>query len=166
MLKTTIYPSPLGAIHLTYSPERGLSGVYFEGQRHWPTDSATWQQEDGACFAEARSWLDAYFAKEPLPPLPRIHLNRGTEFQQKVWRALLNIQAGETMTYGQLATSLGAAKAVRAVGAAVGRNPLSLMVPCHRVIGSTGSLTGYAGGLDRKRWLLAHEHALRDELPL
>jgi methylated-DNA-[protein]-cysteine S-methyltransferase len=102
-------------------------------------------------------WLDAYFANQPLPPLPAFDFVSGTPFQQKVWHALLHIPAGQTISYGQLAIQIGAPKAVRAVGAAVGRNPLSIVIPCHRVVGANGSLTGYAGGLEGKRWLLQHE---------
>ena len=85
----------------------------------------------------------------------------GTEFQRAVWKALRDIPAGETRTYGQLAAAIGAPKAVRAVGLANGANPVGVIVPCHRVIGANGTLTGYAGGLERKRWLLAHEAAGR-----
>lgn len=85
----------------------------------------------------------------------------GTVFQRAVWRALRDIPAGETRTYGQLAAAIGAPKAVRAVGLANGANPVGVIVPCHRVIGANGTLTGYAGGLERKRWLLAHEAAGR-----
>lgn len=83
----------------------------------------------------------------------------GTDFQRSVWKALRAIPAGETRTYGQLAAAIGSPKAVRAVGLANGRNPVGLIVPCHRVIGANGTLTGYAGGLERKRWLLQHEGA-------
>ena len=85
----------------------------------------------------------------------------GTPFQRSVWKALRDIPAGETRSYGQLATAIGAPKAVRAVGLANGANPIGVIVPCHRVIGANGTLTGYAGGLERKRWLLAHEAAGR-----
>lgn len=83
----------------------------------------------------------------------------GTPFQQRVWSALRRVPAGATVTYGALAASIGSPTAARAVGAASGRNPVSLIVPCHRVVGSDGSLTGYGGGVDRKRWLLRHEGA-------
>ncbi len=92
--------------------------------------------------------------------MPKLDLIIGTEFQKKVWQALKNIPKGETLTYGQLAEQIGAPNAVRALGAAIGRNPISIIIPCHRVIGSSGLLTGYAGGVDRKRWLLEHEGAL------
>ena len=111
---------------------------------------------DRAAFAEVAAQLDAYFAGErtdfdvALAP-------RGTEFQRRVWAALLEIPYGETRTYGELAAALGKPNACRAVGAANGRNPIGVIIPCHRVIGSTGGLTGYGGGLDRKRALLELE---------
>ena len=92
--------------------------------------------------------------------MPKLDLIIGTEFQKKVWQALKNIPKGETLTYGQLAEQIGAPNAVRALGVAIGRNPISIIIPCHRVIGSSGLLTGYAGGVDRKRWLLEHEGVL------
>jgi methylated-DNA-[protein]-cysteine S-methyltransferase len=113
-------------------------------------------------LAAARAQLDAYFAGEitsfdlPLSP-------RGTPFQQRVWAALRDIPFGETTSYGELARRIGDPKAVRAVGAANGRNPLPLVVPCHRVIGADGSLVGFGGGMDRKRWLLQHEGAVYGE---
>ena len=92
--------------------------------------------------------------------MPKLDLIIGTEFQKKVWQALKNIPKGETLTYGQLAEQIDAPNAVRALGTAIGRNPISIIIPCHRVIGSSGLLTGYAGGVDRKRWLLEHEGVL------
>lgn len=104
--------------------------------------------------------LDRYFAGE-LRALDALTVRRyGTKFQQKVWTALRKIPAGETTSYRALATKLNVSKAQRAVGAANGANPISLVVPCHRVIGSDGSLVNYGGGIDRKRWLLKHEGAL------
>lgn len=106
-----------------------------------------------------REALAAYFAGE-IGALDRIEVRTGgTDFQQKVWRELRTLAAGQTTTYGRLAARIGAPKAVRAVGAANGANPVSVVVPCHRLIGANGRLTGYGGGLDRKRWLLAHEGA-------
>ena len=153
---STHYHSPLGELSLV-STDSGLCGLYLDGQKHWPADSADWVPDEGQRFQSIRVWLDAYFAKHPLPPLPVFDFVGGTPFQQKVWQALLDIPAGQTLSYGQLSAQIGAPKAVRAVGAAVGRNPLSILIPCHRVVGANGSLTGYAGGLERKRWLLRHE---------
>jgi methylated-DNA-[protein]-cysteine S-methyltransferase len=156
---TTTYSSPVGAIVLTAN-EQKLTGLYNENQRHWPKDSEGWQHDDGPRFDAAKSWLDTYFSGQKSQPLPPIQFLSGTPFQHRVWHALLTIPLGETMSYGELATQLGSSKAVRAVGAAVGRNPISIIVPCHRVVGSSGSLTGYAGGLEKKRWLLEHEGVL------
>lgn len=155
-LYSTTYDSPIGSITLV-SNGKGLCGVYNEGQKHWPKDSDTWIDDDGKMFDPARKWLDGYFSVKKSGPLPKIAFLKGTAFQKNVWNELLAIPAGKTLSYGELAKRVAAPKAVRAVGSAVGRNPLSIIVPCHRVIGGNGSLTGYAGGLDKKRWLLAHE---------
>jgi methylated-DNA-[protein]-cysteine S-methyltransferase len=120
----------------------------------------------GAAPARIRQALQAYFSGE-LQALDRIHWRiGGTDFQRKVWNALAAIPAGETRSYGEQAARIGHPTAVRAVGLANGANPISLVLPCHRVIGSDGSLTGYGGGLERKRWLLAHEGALSAQIPL
>jgi methylated-DNA-[protein]-cysteine S-methyltransferase len=161
MKQRTTYHSPLGIIHLAGVDGLGLSGLYFEGQRHWPQDFHTWVLEDQSDFSEAITWLDAYFAGRLLAELPPHHFDRGTAFQKMVWQALAAIPAGQTWSYGELAKRLGSPPSVRAVAAAVGRNPLSLMIPCHRVIGADGSLTGYAGGVEKKAWLLAHEQQLK-----
>lgn len=153
----SVIPSPLGPITLVGTGS-GLSGVYFENQSHWPKDSASWIPEaDPARFAPAVAALDGYFSgKKKSFALP-LDISSGTAFQRSVWKALRKIPFGKTITYGELAEKIGAPSAVRAVAAAVGRNPHAIMTPCHRVIGRNGTLTGYAGGLDRKRWLLAHE---------
>jgi methylated-DNA-[protein]-cysteine S-methyltransferase len=140
-----------------------LTGLYFVGQKYEAVPQSAWREEgDSALFSEARIQLRNYFAGKrtrfELPLAPE-----GTPFQLSVWRELARIRCGTTVTYGSIARALGAASSVRAVGAAVGRNPISIIIPCHRVLGSDGSLTGYAGGLDRKRALLALEAA---ELPL
>jgi methylated-DNA-[protein]-cysteine S-methyltransferase len=112
--------------------------------------------EEGSVHIDrARAWLKAYFAGAPLPD---VELDvRGTPFEKRVWELLLEIPLGETRTYGELAKAFGSINRARAVGLAVGSNPAGVIIPCHRVIGSTGSLTGYGGGLHRKKWLLAHE---------
>lgn len=161
-MNTTLYftetSSPIGQITLV-TTDRGLCGLYLQGQRHWPQDTDTWVRDDGARFDSALAALAQYFmGKKTTFSIP-LDIVNGTEFQVQVWQALQRIPGGQTWTYGQLAEHLGKPNAVRAVGAAVGRNPLSIIIPCHRVIGRDGSLTGYAGGLDRKRWLLAHEGA-------
>ena len=153
------FDTPLGPMLLAATP-RGLAGAWFDGQRHWP-DASGWREEPAhAVLREAATQLCAYFAGRretfdvPLDPLG------GTAFQRSVWDALPAIPRGKTATYSGLAARLGHAQAARAIGAAVGRNPLSVIVPCHRVVGSDGSLTGYAGGLDRKTALLRLEGAL------
>lgn len=120
--------------------------------------SVTIEARQGAPSASARA-LAAYFAGD-LSAIDGLTTETGgTEFQRAVWKALRDIPAGQTVTYGALAAAIGHPKAVRAVGAANGANPVGVVVPCHRVIGSDASLTGYGGGLERKRWLLAHEGA-------
>ncbi|RYF80830.1 MAG: methylated-DNA--[protein]-cysteine S-methyltransferase [Comamonadaceae bacterium] len=150
--------TPLGTVLLARTPE-GLAGLWFDGQRHSP-DSAGWASDDGdALLHQAeRQVLDYFAGRRAGFDLP-LDLSHGTPFQQAVWRALCGIERGQTVRYGALAAQIGQPSAARAVGAAVGRNPLSVIVPCHRVIGSDGSLTGYAGGLPRKVQLLTLEGA-------
>ena len=156
--------TPLGPVRLAASPT-GLSGVWFEGQRHEPTAQlhgpSAWALGPGhhPVLKEAEHQLQQYLAGERQHFDLPLDLSGGTAFQQSVWRALLQIGRGQTTSYGALGRQLGNPSAVRAVGAAVGRNPLSVVVPCHRVLGADGSLTGYAGGLDRKRALLTLENA-------
>jgi methylated-DNA-[protein]-cysteine S-methyltransferase len=149
-----VLPSPIGP--LTVVAEGGqVVALYMDAQRHRPADDGLGApgDPDAAPFAEAARQLAAYFAGKltafdlPLEPA-------GTEFQRGVWAALRTIPYGETWSYAQLADKVGNPSAVRAVGMANGRNPIALVIPCHRVIGSDGSLTGYGGGLDRKRFLL------------
>lgn len=153
------YESPLGAM-IVAATERGLAGVWFEGQRHLP-DTSGWPLQPGhPLLRKAIVQLGEYFAgKRSQFELP-LDLQGGTAFQQSVWQALLAIPAGGTTSYGLLSQRIGKPAAVRAVGAAVGRNPMSIVVPCHRVLGGDGSLTGYAGGLERKSALLQLEGAL------
>lgn len=148
--------SPLGAITLA-ATDAGLGGAWFHGQRHWP-DTRGWHRDDAhPLLCEAAAQLGDYFAgRRSHFDLP-LDLSHGTAFQQAVWQALLAIPRGRTLSYGSLSAGLGRAAAVRAVGAAIGRNPISVIVPCHRVLGADGSLTGYAGGLERKSALLALE---------
>jgi methylated-DNA-[protein]-cysteine S-methyltransferase len=155
----TRYESPLGVM-IVAATDRGIAGVWFEGQKHMP-DSAAWPHEpDHAMLRAATRQLDDYFeGRRTTFDLP-LDLQGGTAFQQSVWQALLAIPRGGTTSYGQLSQRIGHPAAVRAVGAAVGRNPLSVIVPCHRVVGADGSLTGYAGGLERKTALLQLEGAI------
>lgn len=149
--------SPVGPLLVARlaEPPRPLTALYLPSGKH-PTEPADgWIEDDGA-FDDVRTQLGEYFAGARTEfdlPLSAT----GTAFQQSVWAALNAIPYGETRTYAEQATHIGSPKAVRAVGAANGRNPISIIVPCHRVIGADGSLTGYGGGMDAKRWLLGHE---------
>jgi methylated-DNA-[protein]-cysteine S-methyltransferase len=159
MITYDVVPSPVGPL-LVSADDAGLSSVWFAP--HDGRISAGWVRDErrtGAVsrtLAAAREELDAYFAGSlrefhvPLSP-------SGTPFQLRVWEALRRIPFGETVSYSTLARRIGSPDAVRAVGAANGRNPLPIIVPCHRVIGADGSLTGFGGGIERKRWLLDHE---------
>ena len=152
----TTYLSPLGELTLA-SDGAALSGLWLAGQKHFGGKCTEWKANDRLpVFMRPKEWLDAYFAGEKPVPAKVTLAPQGTAFQQTVWRRLLTIPYGETISYGQLAADIGCASA-RAVGSAVGRNPVSIMIPCHRVVGADGRLTGYAGGMDRKKWLLAHE---------
>ncbi len=158
-LRTRRFDSPLGGITLA-ATDRGLAGLWFDAQRHGP-DTTGWRRDDAdptlqAAAAQLAEYFDGRRRGFELP----LDLSHGTPFQQAVWRALLAIAHGDTASYAELGRRIGHPAAVRAVGAAVGRNPLSVVVPCHRVIGSAGALTGYAGGLERKAALLALEGAL------
>jgi len=153
--------SPLGRLLLAASQE-GLAGVWFAGQRHLPSAAAvaSWPEDpDHPVLQAAATQLGAYFQGQRASWDLPLDLSAGTPFQQSVWHALLTIPRGETRSYGQVAQQIDRPAAVRAVGTAVGRNPLSIVVPCHRVIGAKGDLTGYAGGLDRKLALLRLECA-------
>lgn len=155
----THFDSPLGRMLLA-ATDHGLAGVWFVGQKHGP-DATGWQ-EDAAhpVLVQAVAQLRAYFAGERSRFDLPLDLQGGTPFQQSVWNALLAIPTGGTTSYAALARGLGRASASRAIGAAVGRNPISIVVPCHRVLGTGGALTGYAGGLERKTALLRLEGAL------
>jgi methylated-DNA-[protein]-cysteine S-methyltransferase len=150
--------SPLGALLLT-SDERSLTGLYLQNQTYFPQQTEDWQaSEQITPLIQTQAQLAEYFAHQrqqfDLPLAPQ-----GTAFQKQVWQVLRQIPFGETLSYGALAKKIGKPDASRAVGAANGQNPISIIVPCHRVIASNGKLTGYAGGLDRKQWLLQHEQA-------
>ena len=154
----TRWTSPLGPMVLAATP-RGLAGAWFEGQRHEPDHSAWPAAPDHPTLRAAAAQLAEYFAGQRQHFDLPLDISGGTAFQQAVWRALLDIERGRTASYGGLSALLGRPRAVRALGAAVGRNPLSVVVPCHRVLGADGSLTGYAGGIERKRALLVLEQA-------
>ncbi len=144
------HPSPLGDLLLLAGDDGRLRGLYLPDG---PPPSASGPD---APFAAAHEQLDAYFAGE-LEAFDLALAPEGTPFQLRVWEELTRIPFGETISYSQLAERIGDRRAVRAVGLANGRNPISIVVPCHRVIGADGSLVGYGGGLERKRWLLEHE---------
>lgn len=148
------YRSPIGT-WLLLSDGQSLTGVFPESHRAVPEVTPGWLKDD-AFFAGVRDQLTAYFAGRLMDFTVRI-APHGTPFQRKVWAALQEIPLGHTTSYGALATHLGNPSASRAVGAANGKNPISLIVPCHRVVGTSGTLTGYAGGLELKQWLLEHE---------
>ena len=156
-MKTTIIETPLGTVRLA-ADHGALLGLWFRGQQHEPAlpgDSLVDDVDADPALRLAADWLIEHL-RGGAAAMPRL-APQGTPFQQQVWKALLEIPSGQTITYGALAESIGKPNATRAVAAAVGRNPISVLVPCHRVIGSNGSLTGYAGGLGRKQALLTLE---------
>ena len=160
---STKYDSPVGTLTLACDGHN-IVGLWLDGQKyHAATIKDGLEERDGLpVFVKARDWLDRYFAGEkpaidelPLSPL-------GSAFRQRVWRILCEIPYGTCITYGDIAKKLAAESSAarvsaQAVGGAVGHNPVSIIIPCHRVVGSTGSLTGYAGGIEKKIWLLTHE---------
>ena len=157
MLFLTHYASPLGPILLA-ADETGLTGLWFEAQKYFPSFlGVDYQEKETPVLTETARWLDVYFSGKDPDILPPLH-PQGSPFRQAVWNILLTIPRGQTMTYGEIARRLGVHSA-QAVGGAVGHNPISILIPCHRVVGSDGSLTGYAGGVERKAWLLQLEGA-------
>ncbi|MGI5429702.1 methylated-DNA--[protein]-cysteine S-methyltransferase [Streptomyces sp. CA-179760] len=150
----TVTDSPYGPLTLV-ADDGVLCGLYMTDQRHRPPEE-TFGTRDDTLFGEAEEQLEAYFAGELKEFTVELRLT-GTPFQRTVWERLSRIPYGETRAYGQLAATLGTPTASRAVGLANGRNPVGIIVPCHRVLGANGSLTGYGGGLDRKRRLLQFE---------
>ena len=148
--------TPLGPMTLA-AHERMLVGAWFDGQKHMP-DTTDWHIDHHHSVLLATAvQLSEYFAGQRRSFDLPLGLHSGTPFQQKVWRELLQIASANTWSYGMVSAHLGQPRAVRAVAAAIGRNPISIIVPCHRVVGSNGALTGYAGGLDRKAALLQLE---------
>ena len=158
----TEYPSPLGTLTIASDGEH-IVGVWIKGQPLWDTlGEIPKRKDDLALFFEAKTWLDRYFAGgKPMPrELPLKPM--GSDFRKSVWRHLLEIPYGKTTTYGaiakQLAKEMGKEKmSAQAVGGAVGHNPISIIIPCHRVVGAGGNLVGYTGGLEKKIFLLGHE---------
>jgi methylated-DNA-[protein]-cysteine S-methyltransferase len=157
MMYFTYFESPIQKLILT-SDGTYLTGLYMLGQKYSPAIAAPdWIEDNNAePFAITREQLSTYFAGQ-LTRFDLPLLGHGTPFQQQVWKALQAIPYGTTISYGELAHRIGQPKSSRAVGLANGRNPIAIMVPCHRVISATGKLTGYSGGLEKKEWLLRHE---------
>lgn len=149
------WPSPLGTITLAATAD-GLAGAWFDAQKHHPGPLAAPVDPQQRFIAQAIAELGDYFNGMPRGFQVPLDL-QGTPFQRAVWQALLAVTPGRTSTYARIAQALGIPNAARAAGTAVGRNPVSIIVPCHRVLGHDGSLTGYAGGLARKAALLAIE---------
>jgi methylated-DNA-[protein]-cysteine S-methyltransferase len=153
-MKYSLIGSPLGDL-LVARDDVGIAALYLPTGKNAQSPNPGWTREDTA-FDDVRTQLGEYFAGErqefdlPLHPI-------GTAFQQQVWLALREIPYGQTASYGQTAAAIGHPNGSRAVGLANGRNPISIIVPCHRVIGANGSMTGYGGGIEAKQWLLAHE---------
>ncbi|HEY1601647.1 MAG TPA: methylated-DNA--[protein]-cysteine S-methyltransferase [Pirellulales bacterium] len=157
-MATTVFyrfiDSPLGRIYLQ-GDGQFLTGLYMPRHKHWQGPDSSLRQSNAA-FTEVSEQLEEYFAGERNQFNVPVRLD-GTPFQQRVWQELVRIPYGKTITYAQLAARVGKPTASRAVGNANGRNPVSIIVPCHRVIGADGKLTGYGGGVDKKEWLLAWE---------
>lgn len=153
MVFTQRYASPLGGILLA-ADGQGLTGLWFDGAKYFAANLPEERTEKNTpILAEAARWLDMYFAGRQPDFTPPLHLV-GSDFRRRVWKRLLEIPYGQTAAYGEL---LGGSVSAQAVGGAVGHNLISIIVPCHRVIGANGSLTGYAGGIEKKRRLLALE---------
>ena len=163
MFYSTTYPSPLGLITIA-STEDALVGLWIEGQKYFigSLKEPLTERPDLPILIQTRQWLDRYFAGEQ-PSLTELKLApMGSDFRQRVWSILCQIPYGETTTYGEIAEQAAAelgreTMSSQAIGGAVGHNPISIIIPCHRVVGTNGSLTGYAGGIDKKIWLLNHE---------
>jgi methylated-DNA-[protein]-cysteine S-methyltransferase len=168
-MKTTVFPllhripSPWGQLLLA-ATDTGLCGVWFDGQKHLP-QAAAWPTGHNTFIDQATLQLKEYFAGQRTAFNITLDLSAGTAFQQSVWQALLSISFGQHSSYSAIAQRIGNPAAVRAVGAAVGRNPVGIIVPCHRVLGADGALTGYAGGLERKTALLKLEGVLPAKPP-
>ncbi|HEY2628070.1 MAG TPA: methylated-DNA--[protein]-cysteine S-methyltransferase [Usitatibacter sp.] len=162
MIRYARIPTPAGTLFAT-AAEGAITGIYFENQQYFPRMD-DWQEDPSAaplaeCARQIGEYFDGKRTEFDLPLAPE-----GTDFQQRVWKQIAGIPFGKTITYAELAKRAGAEGSARAAGAATGRNPITLVVPCHRVVGSDGSLTGYAGGLPRKTKLLEIEGALQGSL--
>ena len=159
LVAQAVIDSPIGPL-TALATDQGIAGLWFDAQQHHPGELDAPLSAKNPHIVALRRWLDAYWSsKDPSPREVMLDLH-GTLFQRAVWTALLGIPFGRTKTYGEIAAQVGDGAVPRATGSAVGRNPVSILVPCHRVIGANGSLTGYAGGLPRKERLLQHEGVL------
>lgn len=165
MYDATTYSSPIGSLTLASSGD-ALVGLWMEGQKYYGGTllGAMTEREDAPTLLAAKGWLNRYFAGEK-PSIAELRLApMGSAFQQEIWALLCEIPYGEVTTYGSLAKKLAAKRSIKAmssqaVGGAVGHNPISIIIPCHRVVGASGSLTGFSGGMQKKLRLLQHEHA-------
>ena len=165
MIYRTYYLSPLGKMLLA-ADDIGLVGAWFEGQKYFGEFPGhrdfVFEEKENCILKDALRWLDIYFSGQKPDFLPKLHLI-GTDFQREVWDILLEISYGQTVTYGEIARKIADKRGLKtmsaqAVGGAVGHNEISIIIPCHRVVGTNGSLTGYAGGIDKKISLLELEH--------
>lgn len=162
MYYTNVYDSPLGKITLACD-DIGLAGAWIEGQKYFAPklEKAEHMEKQHPILDQAKVWLDIYFQGQEPDFMPPLHL-MGSEFQMSVWKILQDIPYGKVITYGDIAQEIAHQRGLsrmsaQAVGGAVGHNPISIIVPCHRVVGTNGSLTGYAGGIDKKIFLLENE---------
>lgn len=167
MQYTTTYQSPVGEILLA-ADDCGLTGLWFDREKYYALGlDKEHEAKEISTFSEAKRWLDIYFSGKKPNFTPPIHMI-GTPFQMEVWKILRTIPYGKTTTYGEIAKKIAVERGLprmsaQAVGGAVGHNEISLIIPCHRVVGSNGSLTGYAGGIDKKITFLKLEDAYKDE---
>jgi methylated-DNA-[protein]-cysteine S-methyltransferase len=163
VFSTSIHSSPVGTLHLLATDSALLAVVWRRHSTPQLTFESAIERPDHPILLETIRQLGEYFSgQRRVFELPLEF--RGTDFQRRAWQALMTIPYGETRSYAQMARHIGNPAAVRAVGAANGRNPVSIIAPCHRVIGSSGELTGFGGGMEAKAWLLAHEAPQRDLL--
>lgn len=166
MQYTTTYQSPMGKILLA-ADDIGLTGLWFEGQKYYALNlDKKHEEKEVPILKEAKHWLDIYFTGKEPDFIPPVHMT-GTPFRMEVWEILRRIPYGETITYGEIAKKVAVERGLQrmsaqAVGNAVGRNEISIIVPCHRVVGTSGSLTGFAGGIDKKIALLKLEGAFKE----
>ena len=165
LVYTCVVDTPLGAATVS-AVDGALTGLWFTGQKYYPANTDTWVNEPNyPVFERLRAWLSDYFSGINRPSGLRLE-PRGTLFQKEVWKILLKIPYGEITTYGEIAREIAVSRNIpsmsaQAVGGAVGHNPISILIPCHRVVGANRSLTGYAGGLEKKEFLLRLENMQR-----